>query len=67
MFTNALHVVKVESQRDKLSKQLEELFQIRHTEPEKALEEQEKQFEARLKGEFTSLDGTFILSLNVFF
>lgn len=67
MFTNALHVVKVESQRDKLSKQLEELFQIRRTEPEKALEEQEKQFEARLKGEFTSLDGTYSLSLNVFF
>ncbi|KAJ3479088.1 hypothetical protein NLI96_g9309 [Meripilus lineatus] len=47
---------EVESQRDKLSKQLEELFQIRRTEPEKALEEQEKQFEARLKVQETLLE-----------
>ena len=65
VFTNARHFVEVESQRDKLSKQLEELFQIRQTEPEKALEEQEKQYEARLKGVFASLDDTCILLFNV--
>jgi len=39
----------VVSERDKYSKQLEELFHIRHTEPEETLEQQSAQYEARLK------------------
>ncbi|KAI0929030.1 hypothetical protein AcV5_006410 [Taiwanofungus camphoratus] len=37
------------SEKDKLSRQLEELFQVRHTEPEQALEQQSMQYEARLQ------------------
>lgn len=57
--TNAVHrkelerwkqrVKDLESQRDSLSQQLNELFQIRNTEPEKALEELRAQYEERAK------------------
>ncbi|KAI6045538.1 hypothetical protein EDC04DRAFT_2559459, partial [Pisolithus marmoratus] len=40
---------KLELQRDSLSKQLDELFQIRRTEPEIALEELHMQYEERAK------------------
>ncbi|KAG9318584.1 hypothetical protein JVU11DRAFT_676 [Chiua virens] len=39
----------LETQRDALSKQLEELFQIRRTEPEQALEQLQIQYEERAK------------------
>lgn len=42
-------VKDLELQRDSLSKQLEELFQIRRTEPEKALEDLHIQYEERAK------------------
>lgn len=46
----------VTSERDKYSKQLEELFQIRQTEPEQALQEQATQYEARLKTQDTLIN-----------
>lgn len=42
---------KVTAQKDKLANKLEELFHLRHTEPEAALESQAKQYEAHLEGE----------------
>ncbi|KAI6028500.1 hypothetical protein F5J12DRAFT_960023 [Pisolithus orientalis] len=42
-------VKDLESQRDSLSKQLDELFKIRRTEPEQALEELHVQYEERAK------------------
>ncbi|KAL4067729.1 hypothetical protein J3A83DRAFT_4413426 [Scleroderma citrinum] len=42
-------VQNLESQRDALSQQLDELFQVRKTEPEKALEELHVQYEERAK------------------
>lgn len=44
-----LRVKDLESQRDSLSKQLDELFKIRRTEPEQALEELHVQYEERAK------------------
>ena len=40
---------QLEAQRDALSKQLEELFQIRRTEPEQLLEQLQTQYEERAK------------------
>jgi hypothetical protein len=42
-------MLKLETQRDALSKQLEELFQIRKTEPEEAFEQLHIQYEERAK------------------
>jgi len=39
----------VKQQRDAFSKQLEELFRLRQTEPERLLQEQKSQYEVRLK------------------
>ncbi|KAH9950253.1 hypothetical protein B0H21DRAFT_724014 [Amylocystis lapponica] len=44
------------SERDKLSKQLEELFLIRHTEPEEVLEQQTAVYEAQLKTQETLIN-----------
>ncbi|KAJ8501688.1 hypothetical protein ONZ51_g443 [Trametes cubensis] len=41
--------VKITTQRDKLAKQLEDVFRIRHTEPEQALEEYKSHFDDSMK------------------
>ncbi|CCM04406.1 uncharacterized protein FIBRA_06583 [Fibroporia radiculosa] len=46
----------VTSERDKYAQQLEELFQIRQTEPEQAFEQLKVQFEARFKTQETIID-----------